>query len=81
MTTPRPVDDRGREIPGDTNAPDIVGPTGEEMPVATHDGIDTPPAEPEPGRPLPGKPLPSKSKSLPSANVGAASRAGTKPAP
>ena len=31
---------RGDEIPGDTNAPDIVGRTGEEMPEVAHDGDD-----------------------------------------
>lgn len=38
----QPVRDReddtpGTQTPGDTDAPDIVGPTGEEMPEATHD--------------------------------------------
>lgn len=28
------------EEPGDTDAPDIVGPTGEEMPRQSHDGLD-----------------------------------------
>jgi len=27
------------EVPGDTDAADIVGPTGEEMPQQSHDGI------------------------------------------
>lgn len=27
----------GQEIPGDTDAPDIVGRTGEEMPEVAHD--------------------------------------------
>lgn len=40
----RPADDPRvpgeGEVPGDTNAGDIVGPTGEEMPVQTHDGVD-----------------------------------------
>jgi hypothetical protein len=30
----------GTETPGDTNAPDISGRTGEEMPDAPHDSID-----------------------------------------
>jgi hypothetical protein len=30
--------DPGTEIPGDTDAPDIVGRTGEEMPEVVHDG-------------------------------------------
>jgi hypothetical protein len=30
--------DPGTEIPGDTDAPDIVGRTGEEMPEVAHDG-------------------------------------------
>jgi hypothetical protein len=32
--------DDGREIPGDTGAPDIVGRTGEEMPEKAHDSGD-----------------------------------------
>ncbi len=34
-------DDTGAETPGDLNAADIVGPVGEEMPVQTHDEVDT----------------------------------------
>jgi hypothetical protein len=30
--------DNSKEIPGDTNAADIVGRTGEEMPEVAHDG-------------------------------------------
>lgn len=30
--------DEGTEVPGDTDAPDIVGRTGEEMPEVAHDG-------------------------------------------
>ena len=33
---------RPEEVPGDENAHDIVGPTGEEMPNQTHDGVETP---------------------------------------
>jgi hypothetical protein len=32
--------DRNVEVPGDTNAADIVGRTGEEMPRQSHDGIE-----------------------------------------
>lgn len=32
--------DRTVEEPGDTNAADIVGRTGEEMPKQSHDGLD-----------------------------------------
>ena len=32
--------DRNVEEPGDTNAADIVGRTGEEMPAKSHDGVD-----------------------------------------
>jgi hypothetical protein len=41
---------RGREIPGDTNASDIVGRTGEEMPEVAHDDgeLDHPLAPDEP---------------------------------
>lgn len=35
-----PGDRRGSETPGDLDAPDIVGPTGEEMPVQPHDDVD-----------------------------------------
>ena len=38
--------DRNLEEPGDTNAHDIVGRTGEQMPRQSHDGIDD---EPEGG--------------------------------
>lgn len=31
---------RNVEEPGDTNAADIVGRTGEEMPKQSHDGVD-----------------------------------------
>lgn len=51
--TPRVKDAAAREseVPGDTGAPDLVSPTGEEMPVATHDEVgdrpeDGPGAEP-----------------------------------
>lgn len=33
-------DDRTLETPGDTGAADIVGPTGEQMPRKSHDGVD-----------------------------------------
>jgi len=29
-----------QEVPGDTNSPDIVGPTGEQMPRQSHDGLE-----------------------------------------
>ena len=32
--------DDQKEIPGDTNAADIVGRTGEEMPEVAHDSVD-----------------------------------------
>jgi hypothetical protein len=32
------------DISGDTDAPDIVGPTGEEMPVQTHAEVKEPPS-------------------------------------
>ena len=32
--------DRNVEEPGDTNAADIVGRTGEEMPQQSHDGLE-----------------------------------------
>jgi hypothetical protein len=32
--------DRNVEEPGDTNAADIVGRTGEEMPKQSHDGLE-----------------------------------------
>lgn len=35
--------DDGDETPGDTDAPDIVGRTGEEMPAALHDDVDDEP--------------------------------------
>jgi hypothetical protein len=33
---------RPEEVPGDENAHDIVGPTGEEMPNQTHAGVQSP---------------------------------------
>lgn len=40
--------DTGKEMPGDTNASDIVGRTGEEMPEVAHDqGRLISPIEPE----------------------------------
>jgi len=35
----RPQGTRGSTVPGDTDAADIVGPTGEEMPRQSHDGV------------------------------------------
>ena len=32
--------DRNVEVPGDTNAADIVDRTGEQMPRKSHDGVD-----------------------------------------
>ncbi len=29
-----------QEVPGDTNSADIVGPTGEQMPRQSHDGLE-----------------------------------------
>lgn len=34
--------DSNVEEPGDTDAADIVGPTGEEMPKQRHDGVEPP---------------------------------------
>jgi hypothetical protein len=56
---------RGAEVPGDTGAPDLVAPTGEEMPVASHDQVgDGPPRGPE-SAPSRGTPLPTKSSRVP----------------
>lgn len=33
--------DRNTELPGDTNSADIVGRTGEQMPLQSHDGVDS----------------------------------------
>ena len=33
--------DRNVELPGDTDSADIVGPTGEEMPLQSHDGVES----------------------------------------
>lgn len=43
MASHDPIPDRpGRsvEVPGDTDAPDIVDRTGEQMPRQSHDGLD-----------------------------------------
>jgi hypothetical protein len=69
MTSPADPREPGAEIPGDTGAPDIVGPTGEEMPVQPHDDVQAPVAqrgtpsrpahtavtEPPADRPFPGR--------------------------
>jgi hypothetical protein len=39
-TRKRNTPDSGMEVPGDTEAPDIVGRTGEEMPEVAHDEVD-----------------------------------------
>lgn len=33
--------DRNVELPGDTNSADIVGRTGEQMPLQSHDGLES----------------------------------------
>lgn len=33
--------DRNVEVPGDTNSADIVGRTGEQMPLQSHDGVES----------------------------------------
>ncbi len=33
--------DRNLEVPGDTNSADIVGRTGEGMPLQSHDGVES----------------------------------------
>ena len=43
MADPNPKtdrQDRNVEVPGDTNSADIVGRTGEEMPLQSHDGLE-----------------------------------------
>ncbi len=41
--------DRNVEVPGDTNSADIVGRTGEQMPVQSHDGLESEKRPPESG--------------------------------
>ena len=44
MAHQNPKDDlhnRNVELPGDTNSADIVGRTGEEMPLQSHDGVES----------------------------------------
>ncbi len=44
MVGNHPDRDRGHrnvEVPGDTNSADIVGPTGEQMPQQSHDGVES----------------------------------------
>lgn len=33
------------EVPGDLDAPDLVSPVGEEMPIQSHDEVEAPAAE------------------------------------
>jgi hypothetical protein len=41
MANPKaPQQDRNQEVPGDTDAADIVGRTGEQMPQQGHDGLE-----------------------------------------
>jgi hypothetical protein len=58
---PRP-DGQGDDVPGDTGAADIVGPTGEEMPVASHDEVEAPRRPPGPA-PRRGNAVPTKGPS------------------
>jgi hypothetical protein len=52
MNMPTDPAKTGADMPGDTCAPDIVSPTGEEMPVASHDEIgDQPEDTPQAQRP------------------------------
>ena len=37
----RDPQDRNVELPGDTNSADIVGRTGEQMPLQSHDGLES----------------------------------------
>lgn len=39
--------DRNVEEPGDTDSADIVGRTGEQMPLQSHDGLESEEREPE----------------------------------
>lgn len=55
----------GADVPGDTGAADIVGPTGEEMPVASHDQVGDGPAEDCGPAPTHGTAVPTKSTRLP----------------
>ena len=64
MSDPRQPDGPGNDVPGDTGAADIVGPTGEEMPVAGHDEVDAPSRPPAPP-PNPGNAVPRKSSGRP----------------
>ena len=44
MASRNPKDDlrdRNVELPGDTSSADIVGRTGEEMPLQSHDGVES----------------------------------------
>lgn len=41
----RDFQDPNVEVPGDTNAGDIVGRTGEQMPRQSHDGLESEPRE------------------------------------
>ena len=55
----------GAEVPGDTGAPDIVAPTGEEMPVASHDEVGAGPGPRPEAEPTHGTALPRKSSRVP----------------
>ena len=65
-----PAGEPGAEVPGDTNAPDIVGPTGEEMPVQEHDEVERRPGagapRPRSRHPSGGSGMPTKGKPVPS---------------
>lgn len=39
--------DRNVEEPGDTDSADIVGRTGEQMPLQSHDGLESEEGEPQ----------------------------------
>jgi hypothetical protein len=54
MTSRKPaqdVDNKGTANAGEPQAPDIVGPTGEESPDVTHDEVRRTPPAPRPAEP------------------------------
>ena len=68
--TDEPGGESGADVPGDTHAPDIVGPTGEEMPVQEHDEVERRPGadedRPRSRPPTRGSGMPIKGSSIPS---------------
>ncbi len=76
-----PRDERDTGHSGDLDAPDIVGPTGEEMPVATHDEVGDDRRHDRPTPESLSRPRPTSGTARPSGVPADRPEAGTNSAP